>query len=63
MNAKEKCFISLNDEMNPELMIEQLENRKETDPLLIGNPLDAMLQLNAASNECHLTLCFNCGEF
>ena len=61
MEKKENDFISLNKEINTDFLLEQLENRKETDPLFLGNPLGAITELGTACFTC--SLCFTCGEF
>lgn len=55
-------IVSLNQKLTTEFSIQQLEERLETDPLLLGNPMEASIQLNSAG--CFTcTLCFSCGEF
>lgn len=62
MNKVNKNEIqSLNENLNTEFYINELEQRLETDPMLLGNPADASIQL-AADTDC-FTLCFSCGEF
>ena len=60
---EEKILLSLNEELSTEFSIRQLEERLETDPLLLGNPVDASIQMDSTSCfTCHL--CFTCsGEF
>ncbi len=62
---KDECAMtSLNEKLTTEFSIQQLEERLETDPLLLGNPLDASIQMNAADClTCTFTVCFTCGEF
>ena len=54
---------SLNKDLLTEFTVKELENRLETDPLLIGNPIDASLQLSSDA-ECFICVfCFSCGDF
>lgn len=57
---EEKAVFSLNEELSTEFSIRQLEERLETDPLLLGNPVDTSIQMDSA--ECVFTLCFTCIE-
>lgn len=56
-----KVMKSLNENILDEFRINELEKRLETDPMLLGNPLDASMLSN--SFDCTLTLCFSCTEF
>lgn len=61
MKKEEKVLLSLNEELNTEFSIRQLEERLETDPLLLGNPMDASIQMD--STDCFTcNLCFTCIE-
>lgn len=53
---KEKGIISLNQELNSEFMIQELEQRLETDPLFALNPTDLSPEVSSA---CVLTVCFS----
>ncbi len=46
MSNKEK-LISLNENLNGELTIQQLEERLETDPLAVGGLVDLSFEVNA----------------
>ena len=61
-NAKMSEIQSLNENLNTELYLNELEQRLETDPMLLGNPVDASLELTSDS-ECFSLICFTCGEF
>ncbi|WP_279112947.1 hypothetical protein [Bacteroides acidifaciens] len=65
MKKNEEVLSSLNEELSTEFSIKQLEERLETDPLLLGNPVDASIQMNSAECfTCSLCFCFTCsGEF
>lgn len=60
MRKKNDLIIPLNEELMTEFAIQQLEERLETDPLLLGNPVDASVQLSSSTDcfTCHL--CFTC---
>lgn len=63
MKQKEKSLLSLNEELSSEFSIRQLEERLETDPLLLGNPVDASIQMESADCfTCDLCFCFTCAE-
>ena len=57
MDKKSLDVISLNSEL-PQLYVEELEKRLETDPLLVGGLLDASTPFGAES-DC----LFSCGDF
>lgn len=59
----EKALLSLNEELSTEFSIRQLEERLETDPLLLGNPMDASVQMDSSDCfTCDLCFCFTCVE-
>ncbi len=60
---KDELMKSLNDEIMTEFQVNQLEERLETDPLMIGNALDASIPLETDCFTCSLCFCFSCGEF
>lgn len=53
---KEKSIISLNQDLNSEFMIQELEQRLETDPLFALNPTDLS---SGVSSTCGLVACFS----
>ncbi len=60
---KDNKIQSLNEELNSEMYLTELEQRLETDPMLLGNPADASIQ-SAGDLDCFTcTICFTCGEF
>lgn len=62
MKKEKDLIVFLNEKLTTEFSIQQLEERLETDPLLLGNPVEASIQLNSA--DCFdCTMCFTCGEF
>lgn len=54
---------SLNRDLLTEFTVNELENRLETDPMLIGNPIDASLQFSSEAECFTCVLCFACGDF
>lgn len=50
---EEKILFSLNEELSTKFSIRQLEERLETAPLLLSNPIVASIQMNSAD-------CFTC---
>ena len=55
-------LVSLNETLNSEFTVQELEERLETDPLMLATPLDV------ATNEENIGICsgclfnFSCGE-
>lgn len=54
---KDEKMVSLNQELNTELVINELEQRLETDPLIAFGP-----ELSTTDTSV-MSTCFNCGEF
>lgn len=59
MEKKKVNLTSLNQELNSEFMIQELEQRLETDPLFSLTPTDLTSQVTPA---CVLVVCFACIE-
>lgn len=55
-----KGIQSFNDILPSDLYLNELEQRLETDPMLLGNPADASVQLSTDLDcfTCHM--CFTC---
>lgn len=54
---------SLNENLNTEFHIKELEERLETDPMLLANPADASIQLSTDLDCFTCNICFSCSEF
>ena len=54
---------SLNEGLWTDFSVEELESRLETDPMLMGNPLDASVEFTEGGECFTCTMGFTCGEF
>jgi hypothetical protein len=50
-------MVSLNEAANQEFFVEQLEERLETDPLMVGGLFDLFQQENTLANDCVINFC------
>lgn len=62
-SSNEDFVQSMNENINSEMYLEELEKRLETDPMLLGNPADASIQLASDFDCFSCTICFSCSEF